>query len=166
MGGSAWRGPVRPGRRAFEWGLLLVVVLGLVLFFLQQAHQVQGQAELASIRSTLGALRMTAVQDDLRARVSGQGDRPVSAQSNPFELLQFRPGNYLGALDAAQSLTVRPGSWWFDPDCVCVVYAPLEPHWLVGASGAARLRFRVVQRAGPWELDALEPYVWQGQRVE
>jgi len=146
--------------------LLLALVLGLVLYFLQQVQQVQGQAELAAIKSTLGALRTAAVQEDLRARVSGQRSASTSPASNPFDLLQVRPGNYLGPLDSVTALTARPGSWWFDPDCVCVVYAPLEPRWLTGTAGAARLRFRVGSGAGPMQLDAMEPYFWQSQRVQ
>ena len=161
-----WRGPVRTGRRAFEWGLLSVLVLAMALLFMQQAKHVQGQAELAAIKSTLGALRTTAVQEHLRARVSGQGTLTASASNNPFDLLQVRPGNYLGVLDSARALTARPGSWWYDPDCVCVVYAPLEPQWLAGATGAAWLRFRIDRRSGPLQLDAMEPYSWQGQRLE
>lgn len=145
---------------------MLAAVLGLALLFMQQAQRVQGQAELAAIKSTLGALRMAAVQEDLRRKVSGQGGRPAAEHSNPFELLQFRPGNYLGSLDSSQALMVRSGGWWFDPKCVCVVYAPLDPQWLAGASGLPRLRFRVDVSASPMQLHAIESYSWQGQRLE
>ena len=146
-----------------EWGLLAVVVLALVLLFLRQGQQVQGQAELASIKTTLGALRTAAVMDDLQGRARG---RPAAIVSNPFDLLQPRPLNYRGALGSGQMSTVLPGSWWFDPPCSCVVYAPLEPRWLAAGTGWPLLRFRVFTAGGPMQLEALEMYVWQGQRVD
>jgi hypothetical protein len=140
-------------------GLVLVVLLT----FMHQAQQVQGQAELAAIKRTLGALRTAAVMDDLQSRVRGRSGPPVT---NPFDLLQPRPDNYLGPLDAAQAVAARPGSWWFDPQCGCVVYAPLETRWLAGTADGAGLRFRVVTGEGPLQLAALTTYRWQGQRVD
>ena len=142
------------------------VILALMLLFLQEGRKVQAQAELAAIQSTLGALRTAAVLQDLQARSSGSGAAARNPSANPFELLEVRPGNYLGVLDAAQALTARAGSWYFDRECVCVVYLPLEARWLASASGVPALRFRVRSDAGPLQLLAVEPYRWQGQRVE
>ena len=64
-----WRGPVRTGRRAFEWGLLSVLVLAMALLFMQQAKHVQGQAELAAIKSIQISLKQMA------------GGKTVSAKS-------------------------------------------------------------------------------------
>ena len=142
------------------------VILALMLLFLQEGRKVQAQAELAAIQSTLGALRTAAVLQDLQARASGSSAAARSLSANPFELLEVRPGNYLGVLDAAQALTARAGSWYFDRECVCVVYLPLEARWLASPSGVPALRFRVRSDAGPLQLLAVEPYRWQGQRVE
>ena len=147
----------------FEWGLLALLILALVLLFLHKAQQVQGQAELATIKTTLGALRTAAIMDDLQAKARG---RAGATQVNPFELLQVRPVNYQGALSPLQATGVREGSWWFDLDRGCVTYAPLEPRWLTGHSGGAVLRFRVIAGGGPLQLEALEPYLWQGMRVD
>lgn len=158
-----WREPARPGRRLLEWSLLAVVVLVIVLLFLRQGQQVQGQAELASIKTTLGALRTAAVMDDLQGRARG---RPAATVTNPFELLQPPPLNYLGVLGSGQVSTLHPGSWWFDPQCSCAVYAPIEQRWLAGGAGEPLLRFRVFTAGGPMQLAALETYLWQGQRVD
>ena len=156
----------RPERRRWvEWGLLSAVILALMLLFLHEGRKVQGQAELAAIQSTLGALRTAAILQDLQARASGRPAASGGTMANPFDLLRSRPGNYLGALDAAQALAARPGSWMFDTDCVCVTYVPLETRWLDTPAGASALRFRVRSGAGPLVLDAIEPYVWQGRAV-
>ena len=162
-GTPAWREATRARSRFFEWGLMAGLVLVVLLTFMHQAQQVQGQAELAAIKRTLGALRTAAVMDDLQARLHGRSGPPGA---NPFDLLQLRPENYLGPLGAAQAATVRPGSWWFDPQCSCVVYAPLETRWLAGSTGGTWLRFRVVTGEGPLQLAALGTYLWQGQRVD
>lgn len=142
------------------------VVLVLVLLFLQEGRKVQAQAELAAVQTTLGALRMAAVVQDLQAQAAGRSVPTGEVPANPFELLQSRPANYVGVLDAVQALTARPGSWYFEPGCGCVVYLPLEPRWLDVPSGATALRFRVRGGAGPMQLVALEPYLWQGRRVQ
>lgn len=162
-GSFLWREPARPGRRVFEWGLLASVILALVLLLLRQGQQVQGQAELAAIKMTLGALRTAAIMDHLQAKARG---KPAATPDNPFDLLQARPAHYLGVLGPGQASAAHPGSWWLDPECRCVVYAPLEPRWLAANSGGQMLRFRVTTSGGPLQLVALEAYLWQGQRVE
>jgi hypothetical protein len=143
---------------------LSAVILALMLLFLQEGRKVQGQAELAAIRSTLGALRTAAILQDLQVKASGRQGNAGATVVNPFDLMRVRPANYLGAMDAAQALTARSGSWLFDTDCVCATYVPLEPRWLDSPAGASALRFRVRSGAGPLVLDALEPYRWQGRR--
>ena len=154
------------GRRWVEWGLLTVVVLVLLLLFLQEARRLQGQAERAAVQSTLGALRTAGILQDLRARATASAPSEAGLPVNPFDLLQSRPGNYLGALDSDEALTARAGSWYFDSACVCVVYLPLEPRWISSTSGSGSLRFRVRRVPGPLQLDPLERYLWQGRLVE
>lgn len=149
-----------------EWGLLGAVILVLLLVFLQQAQRVQGQAERAAIQSVLGALRTAAVLQDLQRRAAGAPDTAPQRVPDPFELLQQPPSNYRGRLDTAQAMATAPGSWFFDPACGCIGYVPREPRWLERPSGAALLRFRVLQPGGPLQLKALESYVWQGVALD
>ena len=152
-------------RRLFEWGALAAVLLVLAAVFLHWAHRVQGQAELAAVQETLGALRIAGVLADLKARLPGAA-ASVNPEPNPFELLRVPPTNYLGAMDADRALTASPGHWLFERDCRCVVYVPLDPDWLSSPSGGASLRFRISTDAGPVQLVAMEPYRWLGQRVQ
>lgn len=158
------RRTVRNAARIFEWGLLSVLIATLVLYLVHEGRAVQGQAELAAIKSMLGTLRTAAVHDDLRAKLRGV-QREVSGRSrNPFELLTSPPANYLGnRVDASDA---RPGSWFFDPGCACVAYVPLDSRWLSTPSQAAMLRFRVSQTPGPLQLQAMEPYLWQSRPVD
>ena len=159
------RPPVSQWRRGTEWGLLTVVILALVAMFLTEGRRVQGQAELAAVKSTLGAMRTAAVLQDLQARAAGRMPG-VQPGANPFELLQTLPGNYLGVLRGVQVVSGRPGSWFYDRDCDCVGYIALEPRWLESPAGDGVLRFRVRRGTGPLQLDALAPYRWQGRPVD
>ena len=72
--------------RIVEWSLLAAVIVLLVLLFARQVRVIQGQGELAAVKSTLGALRTALVLDHLRQNVQS-GKAPVGfTQRNPFEL--------------------------------------------------------------------------------
>ena len=49
--------------RIVEWSLLAAVIVLLVLLFARQVRVIQGQGELAAVKSTLGALRTALVLD-------------------------------------------------------------------------------------------------------
>ena len=155
--------------RLAEWGLvlLLVVALGAVLAY--QVREMRGQAELAQIKSTLGALRTALVVAHLEAAVGkGRtgGHAVLPAQSNPFTALQQPPANYAGLADP-QALAVLPGgSWVFDPGCGCIGYRPSEAAWLESPKDAGALWFRVGASTGPTQITAVQPYVWMGQAVD
>lgn len=154
--------------RLTEWGLmaLLVIVLGAVLAY--QVREVRGQAELAQIKNTLGALRTALVVAHLEAAVAKARagvQAVVPAQRNPFLALQQLPANYAGLADP-QALAVLPGgSWVFDPGCGCIGYRPLEATRLELPADTGAMWFRVGASAGPAQVTALQPYVWMGQAV-
>ena len=145
---------------------MTIVLLALVFTFLREARFVQGQAELAAIRTTLAAMRTALVISHLRSRVAGEPSDVANWQQNPFELLQPRPANYRGEMDTERMLEVGPGSWAFDPACRCVGYAPIDPQWLYSPSGAVTVWFRVSGTSGPRQLVALQAYTWQGQVLD
>lgn len=146
---------------------VLVVVLGAV--FVHQAREVRGQAELAQIKSTLGALRTALVVAHLESAVAGnraQGGAVAQVQRNPFAVLQQRPPNYVG-LAGPEALAALPGgSWVFDPECSCIGYRPTEAAWLQSPEGAGALWFRVVSSSGPLLITARQPYIWMSQAVD
>lgn len=145
----------------------LVLVLSIVLAY--QARELRGQAELAQIKSTLGALRTALVVAHLESNVASirqQGSAVVQAQRNPFAALQQSPPNYAG-LAGPEALAALPGgSWVFDPVCSCIGYRPSEPAWLQAPVGAVSMWFRVHSFGGPLQITTQQPYVWMGQPVD
>ena len=159
-------GPIRLGSHFVEWGLLFLVIVVLLLAFLRQARVVQGQAEHAAIKTTLGALRTAFAFNQLKARTAGSKDSVALPQRNPFELLQSLPPNYVGEINAEQAVVAGPGSWFFEPACACVGYVPLDPRWLSSPRNASMLWFRVSSTQGFFQLSAMEIYQWQGQPLD
>jgi len=142
----------------------VIVVLGLV--FARQVRVLQGQAELAAVKTTLGALRTTLVIDHLQKSVVA-GNSPVAlAQRNPFELLQRQPVNYRGEMTPAAAAAAPAGRWVFDPGCICVGYLPIYAQWFDSPSGDAMAWYQVSGAPGPLQLTAKEAYVWQGQAMK
>jgi hypothetical protein len=153
----------RPG---FEWCLVGLVIVALVFVFGQQVQMLQGRAELAAVRSTLGALRVAFALDHLKqATTPHQGDRDF-AQRNPFLLLARLPANYAGEVRHDATAARTPGSWVFDIDCDCAGYTPIDGQWLQSPSGSPMMWFRVSMRPAPFQLDADEAYIWQDQPVK
>lgn len=151
--------------RLLEWSLVVGVIVVLGLVFARQVRVLQGQGELAAVRSTLGALRTALVIDHLQRQVSAGRSPVVDVQRNPFKLLERPPGNYRGVFEAAE-LAVAPapaGSWVFDADCDCVGYTPLYAQWFVSPSGDAMAWYRLSGEPGPSQLTAKEAYVWQDE---
>ncbi len=153
-------------RRMVEWVILAGVIVVLVLVFAHKTRVVQGQAELAAVKSTLGALRTAFVFEHLRKQASGEDSVVAIKQQNPFMLLEHHPANYRGEKAASQVASVPTGSWVYDPVCICVGYVPLDAQWLDSPSGGLAAWYRVSGAPGPLQLTAQEPYLWQGQRMD
>jgi hypothetical protein len=148
-----------------EWSLLLLVILVVAAVFVRQFRYVQGQGELAALKTTLGALRTALLLDHLKQAVDDPaGLRPV--QRNPFLLLAPVPANYAGALASAKGQGLRPGTWVFDAYCHCIGYEPLYPYALDLASDAPTLWFRISAPPGPLQIQAMQTTLWQGQPLE
>ena len=145
----------------------LVIVLAAV--FTQQAREVRGQAELAHIKSTLGALRTALVVAHLEEAIASNRAKTghvVQAQRNPFAALQQLPPNYAGVAGPEALAALPSGSWVFDPVCSCIGYRPTESAWLQSPEGVVSMWFRVGSVAGPLQIKAQQPYVWMGQAVD
>ena len=149
--------------RLVEWSLVAILIMTLVVVFLHQVRVVQRQAELAAVRTTLGALRTAFVIHHLQLRNAPQNQLVAVEQRNPFELLQHRPASYFGEIRMAGSAVVPPGSWVFDAECGCVGYMPADATEFDSPSGDAMVWYQVEIASGPFQLTAKEAYVWQGQ---
>lgn len=159
-----WKRPLL-SLRMVEWSLLAGLILVLTLVFVHQMRVLQGQAELSTIKTTLGALRTTFVLDHLRKNVASGNSSGALTQHNPFELLQRHPVNYRGEMTPAEAAAAPAGSWVFDPVCACVGYLPLHSEWFDSPSGDVMAWYRVEGAPGPLQLTAKEAYVWQDQMM-
>ncbi|MDR7306972.1 hypothetical protein [Rhodoferax saidenbachensis] len=137
--------------------------------FVWQLREVRGQAELAQIKNTLGALRTALVLEHLAAVAGNRSNAAPSAalaQRNPFLALATLPANYAGLADAEALAALPGGSWVFDPDCTCVGYHPMETDRLESPLGAQALWFQVSKPPGPLQITSQMSYVWMGQVVD
>jgi len=146
-----------------EWSLVAGVIAVLAFLFLREMRVLQGQSELAAVKTTLGALRTAFVIDHLQKNIAAAKSITTVTQRNPFELLQRRPVNYAGEMHPTQSITPQPGTWVFDSDCSCIGYLPIYDQWFDSPNGDTMAWFQVIGALGPLQLRARESYVWQGQ---
>jgi len=169
MAGRAW--PAVPevtfwSLRMTQWLILALLVLAVGFWFARQAYAVKGQAELAAVRTTLGALRTAFVLEHLRQAVQDPGSNVAPTQRNPFDLVQSRPANYRGAIRPSQLQDVPAGQWFFEIDSECVGYRPFHAEWLDSPNSDTVAWYRVSKPPGPLQLKPLEPYRWQGEPLE
>lgn len=153
------------GLRMVEWSLLAGVIVVLALVFARQVRVLQGQAELAAVRSTLGALRTALVIDDLKQKVAGKSSSASRMQRNPFEMLQRNPVTYRGVMTSFEAASVPAGSWVFEPVCACVGYVPMDDQWFESPSGQGMAWYQLSSGSWPVQLTAKEAYIWQGHAM-
>ncbi len=149
--------------RLVEWSVLAAVVLVLLQVLSWQMRKLQAQAERVTVQTTLSALRTALVIHYMQHTAAAPKNPALVQQSNPFELLEQRPANYLGPMSAQQATSAAPGSWLFEPDCVCVGYTPINPQRFTSPSGSPMLWYGVQSDAVPPQLTAKEDYRWQDQ---
>jgi len=147
-------------RRPIEWLLMAVLIMVLLAVFMRYVRQVQGQSELAAIKSTVGTLRTALVIDHLRRQVLPTNAQTAPPTRNPFELVKQKPGNYFGVVSQTQSASVPPGSWVFVDSCACVGYLPLDGLWLDSPSSDPLIWFDVTGAPGVLQLVPKERYLW------
>lgn len=152
--------------RLVEWSVVAVVVLVLVGTFGYQLQVMQGQAERGAILANLGALRTAFILEHLRQAVHATQPEVAKLQHNPFLLLEQLPANYAGEFGIRQIDAAAPGSWVYDPECMCIGYRPQHPQWLESPPGTHALWFRIGSAAGPLSIAPMNEYVWQGQSLE
>jgi hypothetical protein len=174
--GSRYR---TPNTRMLELALLVC----LFLFFLQLAAsriwelrvaaEKTGMAQtLASIQSALGIqLAATVVREGIEgiARLEG---------SNPMDLLDPPPFNYVGELSNPDPATISGHTWYFNTTQQLLVYRILYDDYFVSElGGIPRARFRLklsyddansngrfdprTETFSGLKLESLEPYHWR-----
>lgn len=152
-------------RRIIEWSIVAAVLVALIWGLAHNVRAVQGQGERAAVRATLTSLRAGLVMDQLMAQARPRVAPGSHSTKNPFALMQTVPPNFAGELAMRNIDSVPPGSWVFDPDCVCVGYRLLYPQWLEPAQESDAIWFRIRFSEGQSRLSAQTDYIWLGQRL-
>lgn len=100
--------------------IIVGVLIGVVAW---RANKLMVKAEQVSVMQVAGQLR-AALGLEVAARVA-RGHLAAAAglaASNPMDLLQVRPANYLGVLSDPDPAQIRPGNWYFDSRTGYLVY--------------------------------------------
>lgn len=100
--------------------IIVGVLIGIVAY---RANKLMAQAERVNVVQVTGQIR-AALGLAVVARVA-RGQLAAAAglaASNPMDLLQTRPPNYLGALSDPDPAQIRPGNWYFDSRTGYLVY--------------------------------------------
>jgi hypothetical protein len=152
-------------QRVAEWSAVVLTLLVLVGAFGYYAEIVQGEAEAAAIKSTLGSLRTAFVLDHLKQKMDESNGSVAVVQRNPFLLLNATPPNYVGDREGQGPEPLLPGTWVYDTLCICVGYSPAHSQWVQGADVAQTLWFRISAPPPPFQLHATQRYNWRGDTL-
>lgn len=143
--------------------MVALVLVGLIWTFDHEVSVVRGESEKVMVWSTLAALRAALAIDQLTRHV--RPGTPAPTDKNPFRLLQKLPANYAGERPMGDVLQVPPGSWVFDPLCVCVGYRLLYPQWLEPQPRDGAIWFGVGDVSAEFQLAPHAHYRWFGQKL-
>ena len=151
-------------RRLTEWCLVALILLGVGFAFGREIRSLQGQSEKVFVLSTVASLR-TALMLNRLARQVRPDDRSLM-ERNPFRMLQQLPPSFVGEMPMGDVHRVAPGSWIFDPDCLCVGYRLLYPEWLEPAQELGAISFHIGKSEGAPSLKPLGDYRWFGTNLK
>ena len=119
-------------------GMLMILALNRLLDLLVDMERVQLLQTEASIKSALGLeLSRRVVEQELHAIGDLEG-------SNPLELLQEMPNNYLGVRPNPNLATLPKGSWVFDSSRRVLIYIVNHAdHFSADLPGRSRAEYRL-----------------------
>ena len=166
-------GPARASAGFTLLELVIVIILVIVLFSVAawRLLPLRGQAEAAHVAATIGAMR-SALGLAVAERVVRDGPTSVAdlTGSNPVDLLDEPPAQYLGPRSQAEPRESPGGFWYFDDESGELVYQVQYVRYLHQAPEApVRLRWEISVDTGPAgqlrgvRLDRLDSVRWQSE---
>jgi hypothetical protein len=153
-------------KRVLEWLLVVLLITVLVGVFVRYIREVQGQGELAAVKTTVGALRTALVIDHLQKQVLAGAGPVVQTLVNPFILLQQQPVNYWGEVTPARISAVPPGSWIYVAQCPCIAYKPADDLWFASPSGDTLVWYAITGMPSVLQLIPKERYHWHNEILD
>lgn len=135
------------GTKPLEIMLVVTLVLVFILLASQRILELRQIAERVGVEHTIGSLRgALGIQMTVLVMQQGMDGLAGLHLSNPIDLLEYAPTNYLGesGITAAQQ---PPGSWYFDLQQRELIYRLRFPEKLLNQAadepGHIRLQLRV-----------------------
>jgi len=142
------------GFTLLEFAVTVLVAAAASALLLNRFDFYRDQAEMASARQMVGALRTALHARAVQLQLAGREDElHALAADNPMNWLVQKPANYLGEYYAPDPARIGRTGWVFDPRDKSLVY--MLPNAESFSFGTARLlRFKVesIRSAGPRTL--------------
>lgn len=128
-----------------ELAIAVVIVGVLIGILIERGNALMVQAEQTGVEQVEGQIR-AAIGLAVASRVA-KGQLAAAAglaASNPMNLLQTPPPNYLGALSDADPAQIAPGHWYFDMRSGYLVYRVKHADdFATSLRGPARAEFEI-----------------------
>lgn len=167
------RSPSEPARGHHVRGVTyLEVIVIIVLMGVLAATAVEnllpllGEAERVHIESNQQIMARAVHQEIAVRALRGDRDTAGLAGSNPVDLLDRPPGDYLGSFAHPDHAAKPPGHWYFDESEGQLVYRVRHARYLHDApTDPPRIRFELRARQArpfsPVTLVAVDDYRWE-----
>lgn len=131
------------GFTLFELAIVAIIVSVLAGVLLARMQQYRGEAQLESVRQTIGLLQ---VAMELRVVKAGGPAHPAElrrlAEENPFDWLDQKPANYVGEYYSPDLQEIPSGNWVFDRRDKTLIFL-LNEHKTFAFSASNFLKFKV-----------------------
>jgi len=162
------------GFSALELIVVVAVISLLALVALHQFYKLLVDVERSAMELDLSVMRSAlSMQVADHFAKSRLGDLEALVSSNPVDLLEEKPDNYLGVISYQNLTDIKKGSWLFNERAQELVYlAKNELYFETSLAPPARARFKVeavYSEASRWGhkagitgliLKEQEPYRW------
>jgi prepilin-type N-terminal cleavage/methylation domain-containing protein len=167
------------GFSLLELLVVIVIVSVLLVVAIDRLLALRVEAERATVRTVIGALRSALYIEFAAAAARGELRRMDTARgSNPMVHLAEKPDGYIGEFYGPDAAVFEPGTWYFDLRDRALVYVVRFPQDFVTSLAAPpRLRLMVepdyedTNRNGRFDpgsepvrglkLVPLEPFFWR-----
>ena len=128
----------RRGIRLFEVALVIGLISVLVVVILHRLDDLHSKAERLAAQGVIRSLQGAV----LVHTGTGKEASTIGPVSNPMQLLQHLPGNYLGELEDVQPEEIKGGQWYFDTEKKMLIYRVDNPViFEAGEGNAKRISF-------------------------
>jgi len=142
------------GFTLLEFAVTVLVAAALSMVILNRFDFYRDQAEMASARQMVGALRTALHTRAVQLQAAGRDQElQALAADNPMNWLLQKPANYLGEYYAPDPARIGRSGWVFDPRDKSLVYMlPNAESFTFGTARLLKFKVESIRSAGPRTL--------------